>query len=1332
MNTWRVMFKKMALAVLLPLSAAAVESYTPVQSDVMLKPWRWRHEKVLDGVGALCMAEAGDGSFWFGHAGGLTHYNGSNLERFDFEALALEFIPDPKQSQPVKTLLVLPNDDLLFIAGRALVLKSGSDWNLIKKDIGDALVTTQMVRLENGTVLLNTANALWQIHPERKEAEEILKASKGYQLDSYCMDAAGNLWIAECIKNRSARIVQIPFPNGVVAPESAWQTYPIPNYSKSAGFRVVAGKDGLIWVGHSFVNSVIQVLDTRTKRWLDCSDWLSKGSCFSMMQRRDGSIWIGESRRIKVIPRMGEEKIVEHEHFRLLTREFSMMESRNNRLWLLGRNGSVYSVDLGTDEWVTYAGLNYQCESTDGKQWFSSELKNPVVSYDPATGAWLKYSKDDGVIDRVRTIIPSSHGLVWALGSHEGRAALSVYDGKRWTRKRHPEFARWISRNAIEAEDGTLLFGARGPLLTDAPNPGGILQYEVAEGGEVQLLKHHAPPPLPYQVMDMVQAPDQTIWIASPTIQHYDPGLQTKEALSGLPEGGTVAITLDHHQSLWVAKDRSGIFRRVGDEWETHSKEQGLASPLLNDLITLQDGSLLAATDGGLSRFDGTSWFTYVSPDWYPAVLSAEQIYQSRNGDLWLNYPGNDQKMVAMAPEVRGFCTIRLRLETVPPDTRFVTYQKLVGQPGNAYISWSARDPWSGRTDEPLHYSWRLDGGEWSPFSGETSHTFLDLEPGKHTLEVRARDRAFNIDPTPDRIEFTVIPPIWKQPWFILLMILFVGVVVFLIRLLIRTNARHLEERQQEREAMLLKRQAEREKHHKEMDRLKTGFFTNVSHELRTPLTVVVERLRTVVQANQDEETVRSLSIVQRNVQRVAELITQLLDFRKIEEGKLKVQASYGDLVPMVRNWVDSLQVLAEQANVSLLLESVSMCPGTFDFDKLQKICTNLISNSIKYTECGGEVKVSLGFDRSSEESGRIRFMVEDNGVGIDPEHLPRIFDRFYRVTEATRSAGAGIGLNLTLELVTLLGGGIRAESPIHEDRDKPGSRFVVTLPTNAAEESSDRTEMHVVAEAHTEPTLPEPKPSSEQRPIVLIVEDDEEIRTLLIEGLEPRYDLAVAKDGAQGLQMAKERVPDLVVTDVMMPVMDGMTLCRELKTGLETSHIPVVMLTAKSALESEAAGLKTGADDYIRKPFNMDLLRIRIENLLASRQALREKFRAEFALISPEVANHVEENEFLSFATEVLEEHYGDPLFNPDRFAEALNMSRSSLQRKLKAVTDLTPSGFIQEFRMSRAAERLVNSSETIAEISFRVGCDEPSNFTRLFKKFYHMTPTQYRDQQR
>jgi len=816
-------------------------------------------------------------------------------------------------------------------------------------------------------------------------------------------------------------------------------------------------------------------------------------------------------------------------------------------------------------------------------------------------------------------------------------------------------------------------------------------------------------------VVSLAQEPDRTIWIGSTSVHRFDPSSGGAISLATLPRSNTIDIVPDSNQTLWIAKEHAGVFKKQENTWEEFTTRDGLASVRLSDLLLLKDGTLLASSGSGISRFDGKTWTTMAYPEGWTMSRRTSGMRESTDGSIWFNFATEETRTAQiLLNRTEKFFTIRHRAEKAPPDTHITDYLEEVAPPGNSHIKWTACDPWRSTSLQELQYSWKLDDGSWSPFSDEKSRTFLKLASGSHTLEVRARDRAFNMDPTPDRIEFAVIAPVWKQPWFISMTSFFSGLILFLTWILIRNREKHLMERQVEREQHLL-----------EIDRLKTGFFTNISHELRTPVTVILGRVEMMLERTGNEEDKKILSTMAHNARRMAVLVTQLLDFRKIEENKISVNSTQGDAVPVIRDLVSSLMPLAENEQISLRIESIDSCPGWFDFDKLQKIITNLISNSIKYTKAGGEVSLRVEMKQDKENNRQMRLIVEDTGIGISQKHLHHIFDRFYRVSEASMASGAGIGLNLTKELVELLDGNIQAESPIHSNPDRPGTRFTVGLPINAPAGTEKSSDSAIIQEPIKHSLQNEPK---EEMPTILVVEDDQDIREFITDGLKTTYKITTADNGETGLQIAKKEIPDLIVTDVMMPVKDGISMCSELKSGIETSHIPVIMLTAKSSFESQMEGLQTGADDYITKPFHMALLQTRINNLLESRRKLREQFCREYPILTPSASKHAPDKEFTKRILKILEENYTDWEFGPNSLATSLGMSLSTLHRKLKAVTDRTPAGFIHEFRMAQAAKILIDTSCTISEVAFRVGYEEPSNFSRTFKTYYKTSPSKYR----
>jgi len=1342
----------MLVLALLPLWCAAVQPYTLQIADPLLEPWRWQQMDELDGLGVLCMDEALDGTLWFGNIGSIAQYDGLSVTQIPFDENLLSRITNTRPEPWGKALLALDDGSLLLVVGKSLVRRVDGEWEVILNYAGLSTFETRLLQGDDGTIWLLMQDVLWRISKDLSETSVVLRTAGISRLMAICQDRQGDLWMVKRASDQKDFLVHIPVQNGQPVAESKWLVVPIENKTQCNESSLAAGPDGKIWYAdiQSGLNG-LRSFDPLRGEWDETKRPNSSKNYFSLMTSRNGTVWAAGYGCLYAI-QPGGGTLYPRSLLGLPAVPLEAMHvTSDGRMWMIGRVGHVYVVDSSPRQWLTYDGLHFQCESRKGVQWFL-DLRGRAISHDPATGTSLKYGLDDGAINYVGALVASRNGLIWAGGKHDGKAAIGVFDGTRWTRYFHPEFAEMIGRKAVfEDVDGTMWFGAGGTPLVNEPQAGGALQYEVTETGGIRLLKRYAPPLFPYHIEAFSRTPDKTLWMGGPTVYRYDSTSPRARPSAGLDTIATDDMVLDSDETLWVAKGDSGVYRRQGEQWRKYTTKDGLASDMVYDLLPLHDGTLLASSDKGISRFDGKSWMSHAFSEPFSMSRNAGSMRQSADGAVWLNYTEQDARSPqAVLNASEPFCAIRYRADPYPPNTQITYFLNRVAQPGNTYISWSGRDRWGNTPEKLIQFSYRLNQDEWSPFSYATSHTFLNLSSGHHVLAVRARDRDFNVDPSLARIEFEVIPPVWQRAWFISMVLIFVASIALLVWIIIRIRERHLKERQ-----------AEREKHLLEMDQLKTGFFTNISHELRTPLTVILGPLQSMLFEERDAKKKRMLSMMVRNANRVAVLITQLLDFRKIEQGEIRIEATEGDLAQYVGDLVASLQPLVEQKKVFCRFENAGACRGWFDPDKLEKIVVNLLSNSIKYTPAGGDVRIALREEADENGCRQLVMVIEDTGAGIEPEHLARIFDRFYRIPEQSIVDGSGIGLNLTQELVDLWGGEITAESPAFEDAERPGTRITVRLPIDReglpldVEYGSESSallkpapvEEFVEVSAEPSPVSPDAEHVGEEVPLVLVVEDDADLRAFIAEGLESKYRIEEAKTGAEGLEKARESMPDLVVTDLMMPVMDGIELCRELKGQVETSHIPVIMLTAKASLEHQVEGLESGADDYITKPFHRVLLQTRIHNLLESRRLLRERFgrqlsqesRAASYLTVPEpevseppVSENKVDREFWENVCRILEENCGDPEFNAEALAAMVCMGLRSLQRKTKALADRSPIQLIMECRLKRAVRLLRESTMNITDIVYEVGFGDLSNFYRRFKKEYGMNPTLYRNKVR
>lgn len=510
----------------------------------------------------------------------------------------------------------------------------------------------------------------------------------------------------------------------------------------------------------------------------------------------------------------------------------------------------------------------------------------------------------------------------------------------------------------------------------------------------------------------------------------------------------------------------------------------------------------------------------------------------------------------------------------------------------------------------------------------------------------------------------------------------------------------------------------------REMDAIKSRFFANISHEFRTPLTLMLGPLKQMEENSLDPvQQKKYLRVMRRNGDRLLQLINQLLDLSKLESGKMGLNVVKTDITALLKTIAASFESLAEQQQVNYHIHfPEEPLVGFVDKDKLEKIVVNLLSNAFRFTASNGTVSFSV-----SHDDKRVRFTVQDDGVGMPKEQLDKIFDRFHQVSGT--EGGTGIGLSLAKELLQLHKGQISVQSETGK-----GSSFRVSIPITAEsyskEELKSLDEIYIPS-ATSYPTVPgeeeeETVGVNSNLPVVLIAEDNKDLQQYIADVLRNYFQVHIAPNGKMALEKAKDLVPDCILTDVMMPEMNGIDLCREIKTTAATSHIPVVMLTARAGLPGKMEGLQTGADDYLVKPFDGPELIIRIQNLIEQRKQLREKFSRQVLTIQPDqISNPSLEQEFITTVRKVIDENIDNELFGVAELANAVHLSRSQLHRKLKALTGQAPNELIRNYRLERAFQLLEQRSGNITEIAYQTGFSSPAYFTKCFSEKYGYPPT-------
>nr|WP_299337733.1 hybrid sensor histidine kinase/response regulator transcription factor [Allomuricauda sp.] len=628
---------------------------------------------------------------------------------------------------------------------------------------------------------------------------------------------------------------------------------------------------------------------------------------------------------------------------------------------------------------------------------------------------------------------------------------------------------------------------------------------------------------------------------------------------------------------------------------------------------------------------------------------------------------------------------------------------------------------------EHKKYQYMLEGFDkvWSEPSETNWKEYTSLPPGKYTFKVKALNDYFVESPEAS-IQFEV-----KRPWYwnyfsIISYVLLIGIFTYLIS---QWRTRNLKRRNQQLEAAVneavveTKRQADEISH---LYEVKNQFFSNISHELRTPLTLILGPSTDLLEDDSLQPGQRNkLTFINNNAKRLLRLINQLLDLSKLEAGKLDLKASQQNISKLVSAITESFSSMAVSQGIHLTFHSKPNEIYVFyDADKLEKVIINLLSNAMKFTESGGHVEVSLS---KAEEACILK--VEDSGIGIAQDQQPYVFDRFFQADnkESREHEGTGIGLSLSKELIELHGGSIALDSELNR-----GSIFTVTLPLGKSHLKSHQLTKFGSSEQRQVPEIEQPieiieeaETESGEKDLVLLVEDNTEMRSYIKTQMGEAFQFLEAENGLKGFEMAKEHVPDLIVSDVMMPKMDGTQLCEKLKDEEATSHIPIILLTAKASKEDKIQGLKIQADAYLAKPFNKEELKATVNNLIANRRKLQKRF-ANNAIISPrDIAVTNMEQKFLEKLVDEIETHIGDENFGVEQLAQQIHLSRSQLHRKMVSITSHTPSLYLRKYRLEKAKKMLEMGSGRVSDIAFQVGFSSPSYFTKCFVEEFGTTPT-------
>jgi len=1258
----------------------------------------------LPGIRFRGMIEDSIGNIWFGTDRGVCKYDGKNFILYSGGIF-----------NNIWSSLVTRNGDLWFGTGNGAIVKRGDIWIKYTEDQG----------------------------------------LTGNLVTSMAEDNEGNIWFGT---------------NG--GGISKFDGLTFTNFKKNDGLNsngilsCIKDKDGNLWFGTD--RGVCKYNGTSFLRYTTAQG-LSGNVITTIAEDDYGNLWFGtEKNGINLfdgntITHITQKEGLSSDEIRWITKD------NTNNIWIGTRFGGLIKFRGGSFTYFTQfenisnGPVSGITEDRNGNIWFGISGLG-MLKYDGES--FFEMTEKEGLDDPyIRYFIFGDRdGNIWFsndLGLHQynGTSFIHYYDNFISDKQSiNPLYGIY------EDEEGILWLGSFGEGLKKTDR-----EYIIT-----------LPRFTPSYVGPVLKDSRGDVWYGTATngMIKYDGECIIKYSRNeGLSGSDINSLFEDEKSNLWIGVNGEGLNRFDGYTFTHYSEKEGLCNNNVTSIVGDINGNIWVGTNNGLSllspqgnsdysitsfgiedglksiQFNSNSvcldsrkrlwWGTgntvtmldlnsfEMNPD--PPVIQLNSVLVNQEYiDFGALLAEKEKEKKESADSTTGMKMRGMKFSDVSLFNNYPLDLKLPHHLNHLTFNFVATE-WSAPYD--IRYQYMLEGmdEEWSHLTTEAIADYRNISSGKYTFKVRAISKAGTWSETFEYL-FMVKRPWWFQGWAIM-------VYTTLLILIARYYIRFIISRERIKAEVRIK-QVEVDKM-QELDQLKSKFFANISHEFRTPLTLILGPVEDLIKRGSSEVSVGKniLEAMQRNGKRLLQLINQLLDISKLETGKINLQVSKGNLEEFVRTIIHSFISLAESKQIRYEYD----LPETyqivyFDRDKLDKILTNLISNAFKYTPAEGEVVVNLRYVKTveSDTPQYAEINVIDTGIGIPDEMTERIFDRFYQAGDSKMHGmgGTGIGLALTKELLDLYRGEIHVDS-----EPGKGSTFSIKLPflkeqfkdEEIVSVASDREEtgslvvglgfetpevQEIAAEEDYEPVKDEP--------VILIVEDNIDLRNYISRNLGRSYRIMVAENGKEGLNSAIGTIPDLVISDLMMPEMDGMEMCQKLKSDERTDHIPIILLTARADRGSKLEGLETGADDYIIKPFDAEELEVRIRNLFKQRKILKDKFRKEF--IADATDQEVTyEDQILNKLMGILNNYISDSEFSIDQLADELHMSRRQVFRKVNALTGYSPNELIRTIRLTEAAKMFRSGHKHIAHVMHNVGFNNQSWFGKCFHELYGLTPSEY-----
>jgi signal transduction histidine kinase/ligand-binding sensor domain-containing protein/DNA-binding response OmpR family regulator len=1117
---------------------------------------------------------------------------------------------------------------------------------------------------------------------------------------------------------------------------------------------------GLIWAAtdHGGIN-LIDKKKNYSIRYLknDPKDnrSLAQNSITNLLKDDNGVIWVGTFKQgISYV----NEKILKFQHYHHSDANASGLPFDDVNRFVEDRSGNLW---IGTNG----GGLIYFDRKNNSFRQFLHQPGNPN-------------SISNNVI--VSLLIDHTNKL-W-IGTYFG--GLSSYDGKNFVHYRHdPSNHLSLSDDRVweifEDSNNQLWVGTLNGGLDLMDRTSGTFKHHQANPGGNGLLQSN-------YISALLEDRSGNLWIATAIgVTVFEKGKSKpvqynhSNDKNSLSNDNVISLFEDSKGRIWIGtREGLNLFNAESKNFAIYTTENGLPDNAILNILEDDRKSLWISTPNGLCkvRFENNS-LSVINYDEINNLQGREfnenAALRTSTGELIFGGPSGfniidpDKSSVDATPDKIVFTDFQIQNKSIVPGSELngrvildssLNYldELVLKHKENVFsIEFSSLNFPHGSRDR---YAYLLEdfNKDWLYTDGSQRRvTYTNLDPGNYVFRVKVLGSDGNWSEERS-IKIKIEPPFWRSPLAFLLYVIGAIAILILARKITLDRAHmRFEVAQQKTEAERVQA----------LDQLKTKFFTNVSHEFRTPLSLILSPLDQIIKQISDPDQKKQLHLVQRNAKRLLNLVNQLLDFRKMEVQEIKLYPAIGDIIQFIKDISYSFTDISEKKGIEFSVESeIESLEIYFDRDKMEKILFNLLSNAFKYTPDNGKVKVQLRIREEGNEKrlptalfeqhsnlqhkekldagnheNFLELRVSDSGIGIPADKHELIFERFFQneVPQTMVNQGSGIGLAITKEFVKLHNGTISVDS-----EPGRGTTFIVLIPavkinvlpvSSIDAQFSQGGNFEIESELTGAANLEEYRDHSEEsgakrKKTILVVEDNEDLRFYLKDNLKSQYHVVEAVNGKEGWEKAKQISPDLVVSDVMMPLMDGMELAKKLRSDTITAHIPVILLTAVGNTDKQVEAYKLGISDYITKPFTFEILESRINNLFDQQKLLQKKFQKQIEVNPSEITVTPLDEQFITQALQVVEKNMDNPDFSVEDLSREMLMSRVGLYKKILSLTGRSPLEFIRSIRLKRAAQLLEKSGKSVSEIAYEVGFNNPKVFTKYFKEEFKKLPSQYR----